>query len=104
MTTDITTDEHTKPDAAKKVRKTKAKTSEGSAAKNGSTKAEKVLTLLKRPKGATLEDLTKATDWQTHSVRGFLSGTLKKRMGLTVLSEKDDKGTRRYRIEAEADA
>ena len=60
--------------------------------------------LLKRPKGATLEDLTKATDWQAHSVRGFLSGTLKKRMGLTVLSEKDDKGTRRYRIQAGVDA
>ncbi len=63
------------------------------------TKASKILTLLRRPKGATLVDLSKATEWQEHSLRGFLSGTVKKRMGLDVLSEKDGKGIRRYRIE-----
>jgi len=62
------------------------------------TKASKILTLLRRPKGATLVDLSKATEWQEHSLRGFLSGTVKKRMGLEVLSEKDMKGIRRYRI------
>ena len=66
------------------------------------TKASKILTLLRRPKGATLVDLSKATDWQEHSLRGFLSGTVKKRMGLDVTSEKDAKGVRRYRIELEA--
>ncbi len=65
------------------------------------TKASKILTLLRRPKGATLAELSKATDWQDHSLRGFLSGIVRKRMGLAVSSEKDAKGIRRYRIEAE---
>ncbi len=63
-----------------------------------STKTQKVLTLLRRHKGATIVELSKATQWQDHSVRGFLSGTVKRRMGLDVLSEKDAKGVRRYRI------
>jgi hypothetical protein len=42
--------------------------------------------------------LSKVAGWQEHSVRGFISGTLKKRKGFDVLSEKDDKGVRRYRI------
>lgn len=62
------------------------------------TKASKILTLLCRPKGATLIELSKATGWQEHSLRGFLSGTVKKRMGLEVLSEKNGKGIRRYQI------
>lgn len=65
------------------------------------TKTEMVLRLLRRPKGATIEELGKATDWQAHSVRGFLSGTVKKRMGLEVTSEKDSKGIRRYRLDGD---
>jgi hypothetical protein len=63
-----------------------------------STKTEKALALLRRPKGVTVTELGKATGWQAHSVRGFMSGTLKKRKGLEILSEKDEKGVRRYRI------
>jgi len=62
------------------------------------TKSEKIIRLLKRPAGATIADLQKATGWQAHSVRGFLSGTVKKRMGSAVISEKDDKGVRRYKV------
>ena len=62
------------------------------------TKTEQVLGLLRRSKGASIADLSKATGWQAHSVRGFLSGTLKKKLGLAVVSEKDTKGVRRYRI------
>ena len=69
-------------------------------AAEGSTKTEKALALLRRPKGVTVTELGKATGWQKHSVRGFMSGTLKKRKGLEIVSEKDEKGVRRYRIAA----
>ena len=65
------------------------------------TKQDRIITLLKRPKGATLAELGKASDWQEHSIRGFMSGTLKKRLQLNVTSDKDAKGVRRYRIETE---
>lgn len=63
------------------------------------TKADGVITLLKRKSGATITDLMQATGWQAHSVRGFISGTLKKRMGMAVTSGKPTNGERRYRIE-----
>jgi uncharacterized protein DUF3489 len=47
--------------------------------------------MLRQPGGATLVELMAATEWQAHSVRGFLSGTLGKKMGLTVESAKRDK-------------
>ena len=59
-----------------------------------------VLDLLKRPKGATLAELIKATGWQAHSVRGFLSGTVTKKLGLTVTSTKVEDGERTYSIKA----
>ena len=68
-------------------------------ARDGS-KAAKILDLLKRPEGATLAAIMKATDWQAHSVRGFLFGTIGKKMGLTVVSTKGDDGERTYTIRA----
>jgi uncharacterized protein DUF3489 len=68
-------------------------------ARDGS-KAAKILDLLKRPDGATLKELMKATGWQAHSVRGFISGTLGKKMGLKVTSAKGDDGQRTYSIKA----
>ena len=56
--------------------------------------------LLRRPDGATIEQLSKALDWQAHSVRGAMSGALKKKQGLPVASEKREDGTRVYRIAA----
>lgn len=53
--------------------------------------------LLKRKNGASIAEMTKATGWQQHSVRGAMAGAMKKR-GHTIASEKID-GTRRYRIE-----
>jgi Protein of unknown function (DUF3489) len=64
------------------------------------SKAAKILDLLKRPEGATLKGLMKATDWQAHSVRGFLSGTAGKKMGLKVTSAKGEDGERRYSVKA----
>ena len=66
-------------------------------AREGS-KTEKVLELLKRPDGATLKEIMKATGWQPHSVRGFLSGTIGKKMGLTVNSTKGEDGERSYSL------
>lgn len=63
------------------------------------TKQDQVLTLLKRSGGATIDEIMQATDWQQHSVRGFLAGTVKKKLGLTLISSKAAGGARRYRIE-----
>ena len=62
------------------------------------TKTAKVLDLLKRSGGATLSQIMKATGWQSHSVRGFISGTLGKKMGLTVASVKGEDGERNYSL------
>lgn len=62
------------------------------------SKTAKVLHLLHRSGGATLNDLMQATDWQAHSVRGFLSGTLRKKMGLKIESTKREDGHRVYSL------
>lgn len=64
------------------------------------TKLTTLVGLLRQPQGATIEEMQEATGWQAHSVRGTISGTLKKAMGLTVTSEKSG-NTRVYRISAE---
>lgn len=62
------------------------------------TKTAKIVDLLRRPGGVTLQDLMKTTGWQAHSLRGFLSGTLGKKMGTPVESFKTDVGERAYRL------
>ena len=62
------------------------------------TKQQICLDLLSQQEGSTIEELRSATGWQQHSVRGFLAGAVKKKLGLTLLSEKPDAGPRRYRI------
>ena len=64
------------------------------------SKTAKFLGLLKRSGGATGTDLMKATGWQAHSVRGFISGVLGKKMGLTVTSTKVEDGSRRYALKS----
>ena len=58
-----------------------------------------MLTLLSRAEGASIEEMMQATDWQQHSVRGFLAGTVKKKLGFPLTSSKPKDGVRRYRIE-----
>ena len=70
---------------------------EAKTPREGSKKA-KVLALLGRKEGATLAQLMKATGWQAHSVRGFLSGALGKKMRLKVESTKSEAGDRVYRL------
>lgn len=62
------------------------------------TKQNACLRLLTRPAGATIEDLQSATGWQSHSVRGFLAGAVKKKLGLTLISSKAEGDVRRYRV------
>ncbi len=63
------------------------------------TKRERMLTLLSQPAGASIQEMMQATGWQQHSVRGFLAGTVKRKLGFSLTSFKPEDGVRRYRIE-----
>ena len=76
---------------------TEAKAAKGTRA---GSRTETVLALMKQPGGTTLKAIMVATQWQAHSVRGFISGTLGKKMGLTVVSAKGENGERNYSITA----
>ena len=79
--------------------KTKSKVRVGRASKAGSSgKGAKIINLLRRKEGARLADLTKATGWQPHSVRGFLSAQVSKKLGLKLESTKREDGQRVYQL------
>jgi len=80
---------------ARKARK--PATEANTTARRQGTKQEKVLELLRRPEGATIAQLVKATGWQSHTVRGAMAGTFKKRLGIAITSEKPEEGDRVYR-------
>jgi hypothetical protein len=81
------------PSRAQSTRKPKVVAVDGQTSKK-----DTVLALLQRPQGATLKEIMRATGWQSHSVRGFLSGALRKKMGLKVKSGKRDNGERVYSV------
>jgi len=81
--------------AAKKTTRSKA-TSTASVPREFSKKAI-VLDLMRRKAGASMAEIAKATGWQKHSIRGFISGTLSRKMGLAVESSKNEAGERVYR-------
>ena len=89
-----------KPIPAKKAAKGRTKPQAKPKVARDGSKTAQILDLLKRPGGATSKDLMKATGWLPHSVRGFLSGTVGKKMGLTVISTKVEGGERTYSVEA----
>ena len=89
------------PASKKTTRAKKVPTS--AAAANGARQGSKtatVLELLKRKGGVTAQELMEATGWQPHSVRGFISGTVGKKLGLVVVSAKSESGERTYSISA----
>jgi len=61
------------------------------------SKQAEVIALLRRPEGATVDDVRAATGWQPHTVRGVFSGALKKKLGLDIVASKEERG-RVYRI------
>lgn len=83
----------------KEAPKKKVPRSARNDAREGS-KTAAILDMLKRPGGVTAKELLKVTGWQPHSLRGFLSGTVGKKMGLTVTSAKDEDGDRNYSVKA----
>ena len=75
-----------------KTRKPKApRTRDGS-------KQSQLIAMLRRAKGATVDEIVEALEWQPHTVRGAIAGALKKKLGLEVTSEKDEKRGRVYRV------
>jgi hypothetical protein len=100
-----------KPDfpAAASSAPTKAKTSTPRkktppAAEATSSKQERLIAMMKQAKGSTMAELMTATGWQAHSIRGVISGVLKKRLSLNVILEASSDGVRRYRILKSAQA
>ncbi len=81
---------------------TKAKAATPSRRQPLRTKKQIALSLLERPKGASISEMQGAMGWQAHSVRGFLAGTIRKMPGVTLASNKIGTGPRRYRIGAAA--
>ena len=76
------------------------KTNTNAGARRSGSKQEQVLAMLRRPKGVTVAAIMAATGWQPHSVRGFLAGTVRRKLALPLLAEQVEGGARRYRIAA----
>jgi hypothetical protein len=86
---------------ARNINKSKSRTRSASVSSKSAvrhdTKHARIITMLRAPGGATIAAIMAATDWQQHSVRGFLAGVVRKKLGLHLVSEQTDKG-RVYRI------
>lgn len=74
------------------------------AAQRPGTKQAQLIAMLQAPEGATIAEIAEATSWQHHSIRGAISGSLKKKLGLTVTSEKVAERGRVYRFAGHVDA
>ena len=87
--------------ASRKTSKSKASTRSAPASSKSAarldTKHDRIIAMLRKPSGATIAAIMTATEWQQHSVRGFLAGVVRKKLGLNLVSESTDKG-RIYRI------
>ncbi len=97
----LMTRSNAKPSSRLKSRSPKRKSTQKaprvSCTGNGKTKHDRVLSMLRTRNGATIAAIMRVTNWQPHSVRGFLAGVVKRKLGLSVASEKTSSG-RVYRI------
>lgn len=80
------------------VLETQPPTAEDQPHRRQQSKQDTVMGLLRRPEGATIEQICEATGWLRHSARGLLAGPIKKRLGLLLASEKSEGGQRIYRL------
>ena len=90
----------TRPAARKTVKTSTAARSAAVSPKSAArpnTKHARIIAMLRVPAGATIAAMMTATEWQSHSVRGFLAGVVRKKLGLNLVAEQTDKG-RVYRI------
>jgi hypothetical protein len=83
--------------AAKPASRKRSAPASSRSAAGPDTKHARIIAMLRTPAGATITAIMTATDWQQHSVRGFLAGVVRKKLGLNLVSEQTDKG-RVYRI------
>ena len=87
--------------AARKTSKSKSRTRSTPASRKAATRSDtkhaRIIAMLRAPAGAKIAAIMTATDWQQHSVRGFLAGVVRRKLGLNLVSEQTDKG-RIYRI------
>jgi hypothetical protein len=81
-----------------KSRIAKKAASKTAGAANPTSKLGQLQAMLQRPEGTTIAQLSKALDWQAHSVRGAMSGSLKKKQGLKITASKEEGADRVYRI------
>lgn len=82
--------------SSQRSKRVNPRASEPTAPPAATNKTQTCLGLLGRKTGASLDELIAATGWQAHSVRGFLSGTVKKKLGLPLTTVKDENSARRY--------
>lgn len=91
------------PTTTKARKNTAAANAPKSTAEPKITRGDALIALMRSPEGASAADLAAAVGWQVHSVRGFISGNLKKRADLEVITLKGDDGTR-YHVRPRAEA
>jgi predicted ArsR family transcriptional regulator len=80
------------------AKKQKQVTASKAPAKRANTKQAQLIAMLQRPDGATIDEIVKKLEWQSHTVRGAIAGALKKRLKLKVESDKIEGRGRVYRI------
>jgi hypothetical protein len=90
-----------KPQKPAKAKRAKSRPKQKTErAPRSDSKQAQMIAMLKRAKGATIDEIANAFAWQRHTVRGAIAGALKKKLGLNVTSEKDEKRGRVYRLES----